>query len=331
MRQAFPDVPLVAVGSGAPSASDAIVTYDDPAVGRLAARKLLRHPLAAAGCVHAPWHVGSAQRRRGFEQVMRESATPFAALADARFEGEKLTDFAGRAGTTGQIAAWIQSLAKPCGILATNDPIGLAVLNACVSVGIAVPGDVLVVGVDNCETLCLMPRPTLTSIGMPFSDVGKAAARVLEDLMEGKPPPAAPMALPPSGIHERESTLWVPTDDPLVADAMALIGDGWLDRRTVADLARELACNRRTLERRFRLRTGLSVHEMRQQHRLRKATELLRRGVMSVRGVAEACGFRSPQSLEALIKRETGQLPREILSSAVRQREGQLAPYRMDS
>ena len=52
------------------------------------------------------------------------------------------------------LRTWLQSLPKPCGIFAANDFAADYVLSTCQIMGIRVPDDVAVIGVDNDVTIC---------------------------------------------------------------------------------------------------------------------------------------------------------------------------------
>src|SRR5665213_1888746 len=71
-----------------------------------------------------------------------------------KYEGVGLTD-------GDRVAQWIKDLPKPIGLMTCNDIRGQQVLNACRSIGLAVPDDVAVIGVDNDEVLCELADPPL--------------------------------------------------------------------------------------------------------------------------------------------------------------------------
>ena len=62
------------------------------------------------------------------------------------------------------VASWLKGLPKPIGLMACNDIRGQQVLNACRAIGVAVPDEVAVIGVDNDEVLCDLSDPPLTSV-----------------------------------------------------------------------------------------------------------------------------------------------------------------------
>jgi AraC-like DNA-binding protein len=111
----------------------------------------------------------------------------------------------------------------------------------------------------------------------------------LEDL------PAAPLQLP-----------W-PRDPQAAAVADALAADPGTGE-PVDRLARDAGAGRRTVERRFRTETGMSVGEWRQRARLVAALRLLAAGE-PVSRVAAAVGYSTPSAFGAMFVRQMGTTP----------------------
>jgi AraC-like DNA-binding protein len=116
---------------------------------------------------------------------------------------------------------------------------------------------------------------------------------VVVDLLEALP--AAPLQLPR------------PRDPRAAAVAAALAadpaGDAPVDR-----LARDAGAARRTIERRFRAETGMSVGQWRQRARLVAALRLLAAGD-PVSRVAVAVGYSTPSAFGAMFARQMGTSP----------------------
>jgi LacI family transcriptional regulator len=310
-RETTDGVPTVCIGSKPWKAASAWVTYDQDAIGRLAASTLARHPIASAGCIIYPSHSGALLQAEGFRAAMQQAGIPCQIFQERQVTGSAADSYEhlSRQGVT--LAHWLSELPKPCGIYGWHDELCLFVLDVAREVGIESPRDLLMVSTGNDSRLCGISTPPFSSIEIPFLQAGWEAARLLDNILRGEPP-EAPVVLPPLSVHERQSTAWVGTGDPLVLQALTLIDRGWLDHRTVADLCRELGCKRRTLERRFRAELKKTVHEALQEHRVRLAIAMLRDGVYSVAAIARECGFKASTTLEALLKKQTGRLPREF-------------------
>ncbi len=79
-------------------------------------------------------------------------------------------------------------------------------------------------------------------------------------------------------------------------------------RLAVIDIARQLSWSERTLERRFRQETGLSLRDWRHKLRLLKAIELLATDV-SITHVALEVGYSSPSPFILMFRERTGLTP----------------------
>ena len=62
-----------------------------------------------------------------------------------------------------ELAGWLTSLPKPCGIFAVTDLVARRVVNACTNLDIPVPEEIAVVGLDNDEMICESTTPSSTA------------------------------------------------------------------------------------------------------------------------------------------------------------------------
>lgn len=92
---------------------------------------------------------------------------------------------------------------RPDGIVTGSDAIASSVLEAARTLGIDVPGEVALTGFDD-QPFAVHTTPTLTTVRMPLSDIGRAAARMLFDLLDGRPTEAKVVL--PTTIVVRSST-----------------------------------------------------------------------------------------------------------------------------
>src|SRR5262249_60423338 len=83
--------------------------------------------------------------------------------------------------------------------------------------GLLVRGEVAIRGVEKEGGAGLLARPPLSTVLIPAERVGFEAAALLERLLRGRRPPAAPLLVQPPPVIERESTGRGPGLDPSVA------------------------------------------------------------------------------------------------------------------
>jgi LacI family transcriptional regulator len=72
----------------------------------------------------------------------------------------------------------------PTAVVASNDLMAIGIMNACDEAGIKIPGDIAVVGMDNTD-IAKRVSPKLTSVAMMQEEIGRNAAQILMDRLNG--------------------------------------------------------------------------------------------------------------------------------------------------
>ncbi|MBN2164145.1 MAG: DNA-binding transcriptional regulator [Pontiellaceae bacterium] len=202
----------------------------------------------------------------------------------------------------------------PVGILATEDPVGRTVINACLDAGLRVPEDVSVLGINNDSFACEMLYPQMSSIDLGAARVGWQAAQMLDRMMRSGEPPEQPVRISPEKIVERHSTDMTAVGDSAVAAALRFIREKAHLPIQVDDVAREAHVGRRTLELRFRKLLQHSVFEVIRRERIQRACRLLKETDMLVEDVSQSCGYATRERFNQSFKVETGATPSEYRS-----------------
>jgi LacI family transcriptional regulator len=204
---------------------------------------------------------------------------------------------------------WLEQLPKPVGIMACNDIRGQQVVNACRHLGLLVPDEVAVTGVDNDEVLCELSDPPLTSVAPNTGRIGYEAAALLELMMKGGERPKVPIAIPPLGIVTRRSTDVLAIPDRPIAAALRLIREHACDGIRVPDLLKVAALSRSVFERRFVQAVGRSPKAEILRVQLARARQLLTETDVPLPQVAERCGFKHPEHFSTIFREKTGTPP----------------------
>ncbi|MCR5752716.1 MAG: substrate-binding domain-containing protein [Kiritimatiellae bacterium] len=105
------------------------------------------------------------------------------------------------------LSEFIRALPLPCGIWAAYDQRAKHVLDICRQIGLDVPKQVQVLGVDNESYICERTTPPLSSVTPDFESGGFLAAETLHALMCGKKDVPHTIKLPLLGVTERMSTM----------------------------------------------------------------------------------------------------------------------------
>ena len=154
---------------------------------------------------------------------------------------------------------WLKRLPKPVAVLACNDLPACDLAVVCRSLGLRVPDDVALLGVDNDELECRLATPPISSIDIPAQRIGYEAARLLDQLLHGKRPANRSLFLPPIRVVTRQSTDTLATGDHVVRAALSYIREHATSGITVDSVVRQIDASRRELERHFRRVLGRSV------------------------------------------------------------------------
>ncbi|MDD5483170.1 MAG: DNA-binding transcriptional regulator [Kiritimatiellae bacterium] len=301
------DIPMVSVVNSAFTPGLPAIINDDFAVGKMAAEYLLGLNCRAFGFVgfYHPreW---SHERGIGFAEGLKKSGVACRSLSPP---GTGRTPFK-YLWTAAGLKKWLKSLPPRTGIFAATDFVGVMVIDACRELGLAVPEDMGVIGVDNNVMLCEMASVPLTSIATDAPRLGFEAAQMLDLMMKGKEPRPRRIKLPPLDIVIRRSTEFFAIDDPVLAKAMQFIAANCQKHIGVEDVlkAAPLLC-RRNLERRFRDKLSSSIHAAIIRARIDRTKRLLAETNRGINLVAEQAGFSDAKKLNGHFRKATGLTP----------------------
>ncbi|MDB5312285.1 MAG: xylose operon regulatory protein [Gemmataceae bacterium] len=206
-------------------------------------------------------------------------------------------------------AEWLSALPRPAAVFAAHDALAHRLAEACRTIGLRVPEDVALLGALNDEFLCTAAQPPLSSVGAPLVAVGYEAARVLDGLMAGGPPPAGRIEIPPFGVVGRRSTDPTAVPDPDLAAALRFIRDHATERVGVDQIAAAGGLSRSSLERRFRATLGHGPLAEVLRQRVDRARYLLAETDLTVKEVARAAGFSDARHLSVTFRHKTGLSP----------------------
>jgi LacI family transcriptional regulator len=193
---------------------------DDHAIGRMGAKHLIERGfsrLAFCGYPPSPYLPWSFERAAGFQEYATEQGIPSGVRTGRHTTVRKWINI------QHELTAWLESLEKPVGLMAANDARARHVLEACRAIGLRVPEDVAVLGVDNDDVICELTDPPLSSIEHGAASLGYQAAALLDQLMNGKKPKHMSTGVPPKEVVARRSTDILAIEDPEVAAAMAYL------------------------------------------------------------------------------------------------------------
>jgi LacI family transcriptional regulator len=283
------------------------VVTDDLAVGRMAAEHLLSLGLrnfAFAGEKDFPH---ARLRFEGFVAGIRGSSSGATAF-EYRGSAPPSREFGALDGET-RFVRWLATLPRPIGLFAVNDTWATTIADRCHEAGVHIPDEVALLGVDNDDLVCESAWPPLSSIQTPGQRIGYEAARLLDDLMEGRPVKTPQVLLPPVQVVARESTNALPTASSSVVKAVRFIRAHSSEPLTVSEIVHAACVSRRLLEIRFRAELGCSLLEAIHRAHVDRARHLLLETDMAMPDIAESAGFPNATRMGIIFNRLTGTPP----------------------
>lgn len=201
---------------------------------------------------------------------------------------------------------WLLSLPRPCGIMAAMDLRAKQVLDTCRLAEIRVPDELMVIGVDNDETICENTLPPLSSALPDFERGGYMAAELLDRLMRKTQRRAVQLAYGLNRIVIRQSTQRFRVPNPVATAVLEFIRLNACAGITVKDVVKHVKVSRRLAELRFREACGHSILDEIRHCRLDRVCVLLRETNLPIGEIGKRCGYENETYLKTLFKRRFG-------------------------
>ena len=192
-----------------------------------------------------------------------------------------------------ELAKWLAALPRPTAVFCCHDYRAYQLMLVASDLGIRIPHELSVLGVDNDTTLCSFAPVPISSIDPNAFQVGLAAARMLQDAMDGRH--VVSSAVEPSRIVERESTEFIPVETPWLSEALMFIEKNYARTISATDVIRVTGRSSTFAERIFRQKTGSSILSYLTRVRMAEAVRLLTATDKMVKEIALLCGYRSAQ------------------------------------
>ncbi len=287
-----------------------VISLDDKAAGAMAADHLIDCGLehfAFYGLQNRTINDFANQRLTGFEKELQSRGFD-CVVSPVSWQNE--VDWMNREHRA-DLVAWLQSLPKPIGIMASDDFGAFDLLAACHEADLKVPDNIAVIGVNNDDLLCEAANPSISSVDVDFQRMGYEAAKLLHRMMRGKleSETLPHIKMPPLGIQQRTSTSQLTVDDKDLAAAIRYIRDHACDPCSVRDVMEHVKVTRRWLERKFVDKVGRTPYEEILRVRIEQSKRMLLQLDLSVDDIAGQCGYTATSNFNRVFRKVTGITP----------------------
>lgn len=299
-------VPAVLLMHPPPAVCAARVCTDEARQGRLVAEYFAGLGLRRFAFVGLSDYVVTGFRQRSFIEAARALGREVSVHTAPHGFGAMAEEDIGDEAT----ARWLRALPKPIGLLAVADPVGRRVAEYCARLGIAVPEDVAIVGVNNMALVCATTKPPLSSVALDYERIGYEGAALLDRLREGRARADTQVLIPPQGIVTRQSSDVLAIADPDVVRVLKYIREHADRPLTVRQVLQAVPMARRSIEEKFRRYLGHSPWKEIKRIRIARVKRLLESNDWPIARVAEACHYPDGRALLLDFRKQTGLSPR---------------------
>lgn len=214
---------------------------------------------------------------------------------------------------------WLSKLPKPTGIFTWNTISAIDIVDACSNNGMSVPDDISVLAGDDDTLLCNTTSPTLSGILTASEQIGFAAAKRLDAMLNpqlnGQAPGSVEL-IDPIMINSRQSTDSLAINDPDLLSAVRFIRMNACCGITVQEVADSVPIGRRSLERKFKECFGRTPLDEIQRLRLGRVRELLVQTDLPISKIAKDAGFGTPEYMTTMFKCRFGLTPLKFRSQS---------------
>ncbi|MEM7473529.1 MAG: DNA-binding transcriptional regulator [Planctomycetota bacterium] len=306
-------VPLVEVTDRWGDSKLPQVRSDDEGIGRMGAEHLVERGFVRFGFCGFQGEAWSERRESAFIERVSTLTQAECSRFSSQWQGPSALSWEAEMET---LVSWLKGMTPPFAIMACNDVRGQHVIDACSELGLSVPEQVAVVGVDNDELLCRVCSPPLSSVIPNAEMVGYKAAEILAKLMDSETINDRIQLIQPLGVSTRQSTDVVAIDDREVAAALRYIRENACRGLSVEEVVRNSSISRSTLERQVRKYLGRTPQEEIRNVQIKRAQELMLTTELSAEQISIICGLEYPEYFYTVFKRVSGVTTTEFRQQA---------------
>ena len=248
----------------------------------------------------------SYDREKAFRSVLPKprKLRTFTPIANEEEDGARLSEFLAR-------------LPRPAALLAAHDSRVIDIIHAAKLANLTIPDDISVLGIDNDQFVCDSGNVTISSIEPDHYAEGRAAAQELDAMMNGvQHNKVKCLDFGVRQIVVRSSTKNIVPMESLVARVKDYVSEHASEGITPANVAHALGVSLPLLYLRLKQSKSPPLARMIMLHKLRFAQHLLKDTATPISAITTLSGFKNPNALKNLFKKEMGMTMRAFRTHA---------------
>jgi LacI family transcriptional regulator len=283
------------------------VRLDNQTIGRMAAQHLLDRGFKNLAFFKFSDIRDVVEREEGFRKAVRRAGGTY-----TRFDWNTAFDAHSQQNTFEWMKACLCELVLPVGVMAQSDNRAALLVNACEAIGVSIPEQVAIIGVDNDEYACEFASVPISSVDSNREMLAYEGAALLGRLMNGARPPRRPTTVTPKGVVVRKSSDILAIDHKAVAKALSFIWENFQADINVDDVIQNSHMSRCGMYRAFEKHVGRSIGEELIRKRIEHAKKLLMESGDKLHRVAYESGFSGGEHFSRAFTRVVGITPSEF-------------------
>ena len=248
--------------------------------------------------------VWSRERAEGFEERLKKREHKVHYFEHKKARSTELWYY-----KPSSLSRWLKSLPKPIGLMTCDDNQGQHITEVCRQLGIRIPEEVAVLGVDNDEMICDLSDPPLSSIALDAEKGGYDAAKLLDHMIKHGTSKYYDIIVKPVQVITRHSTDIYATNDDHIASSLKYIHQNIDKNLHVDEVVKQVPLSRRALEKRFLEITGYPIYKYIFNLRIEKFTQKLLDTDMSVFEIALDMGLTDSKNIARQFRQAKGCSP----------------------
>ncbi|BCU78061.1 substrate-binding domain-containing protein [Luteolibacter sp. LG18] len=288
------------------------VNYDAEAAGRLGAEHLLTVGRPTFVFCRQSTGADSLATQRGFVRTIRGSGREPVVLDFMKDHPELSRNHpAPRDLVHEWMVGNLRMLPLPVAIMADDDRCALDLMAAAQAIGLDVPRDLAILGSQNQLHLLEVSPVEISSVDVNLQEVGRSAAALLADLVDGGKKPDRPRLVQPVQVEPRTSTSLYIGPHTGVSRALTFIRENLPKPIRIPEIAAAAGMSPRGLQKALLHEAGLTLVKEIARLRLGAAMQLLDDEELPLHEVARRTGLGDAKNLCRLFQRYHGVSPRK--------------------
>lgn len=290
-------------------------------IGQMAARHFLQHHFTSFGFFGHEGASYSDMRRDAFIECLRLHRkkcfvykTPKSVMLN--FELDVMLKEKYNVSTEKRsIINYIRKIPKPIAVFCSHDLRAHQLITTCREIGVDVPSEIAILGVDDDEMLCTFSSPSISSINPNAYGIGRKAAQTLSKMMNGEQVEPI-IRVTPGQIVTRASTEVFTLDPPWMSDALVYITKNVHKGISASDVYRHVNRSHTVVDQAFRETLNSTVSKEIASARLREAHRLVISTNLPFSKVFKLSGFSSIQYFTRSFTAAYGKSPMKVREKA---------------